>query len=61
MLSNDCLPLIVIPPPPPTQLEKRSKDLLSASKKADKVYTENCCKAEAARQDWDFSVAKVGL
>ena len=34
--------------------------MLSAVKKADKDYTENCYKAETARQDWDFTVAKVG-
>ncbi|XP_076461242.1 nostrin-like isoform X2 [Babylonia areolata] len=42
------------------KLEKRSKHLLTSSKKADKEYTEHCYKAESARQDWDFTVAKAG-
>ncbi|XP_076466064.1 nostrin-like isoform X2 [Babylonia areolata] len=43
-----------------SKLEKRSKSLLSTAKKADKDYTESCYKAESARQDWDFTVAKAG-
>ncbi|KAL8604909.1 hypothetical protein ACOMHN_028537 [Nucella lapillus] len=42
------------------KMEKRSKHLLSSSKKADREYTELCYKAESARQDWDFTVAKAG-
>ncbi|KAK7109856.1 hypothetical protein V1264_013825 [Littorina saxatilis] len=41
------------------KLEKRAKQLQSQVKKADKDYTEQCYKAESARQDWDFTVAKA--
>lgn len=42
-----------------TKLQKRSRQLQAASKKADKEYTENSYKAETARQDWEMTVAKA--
>ncbi|KAL8616588.1 hypothetical protein ACOMHN_036620 [Nucella lapillus] len=42
-----------------SKLEKRSKSLLSTVRKSDKEYTESSHKAESARQDWDFTVAKA--
>ena len=33
---------------------------MDALRKADKSYCESCEKAEVARQEWDFSVNKVG-
>ena len=42
------------------QTEKKQKAVLDALRKADKSYCESCEKAEVARQEWDFSVNKVG-
>lgn len=39
--------------------EKKSKQMLSVLIKADKDYAESCYKAEAARLDWDNTVAKA--
>ncbi|XP_050418053.2 nostrin isoform X3 [Patella vulgata] len=38
--------------------EKKCKQSRDHVKKADKLYTECCCKAETARQDWDHTVQK---
>ncbi|CAL1527377.1 unnamed protein product [Lymnaea stagnalis] len=41
------------------KVEKKSKQLLTVLKKADKEYTEASYKAESSRQDWDMTVAKA--
>ncbi|XP_074659382.1 nostrin-like isoform X4 [Tubulanus polymorphus] len=41
-----------------SKLEKKSKQLESGARKADKEYHDHCLKAEAARQEWEGSVYK---
>lgn len=43
------------------QLEKKCEQLSKALQKSDKEYCDVCEKAEAARQEWDFSVCKVNI
>lgn len=43
------------------QIEKKCDQMRKLLRKADKEYCELCEKAETARQEWEFNVAKVSL
>lgn len=43
------------------QIEKKCDQMRKQLRKSDKEYCELCEKAEAARQEWEFNVAKVRL
>lgn len=43
------------------QIEKKCDQMRKLLRKSDKEYCELCEKAETARQEWEFNVAKVSL